>query len=520
MSTIVEAAAREVVEPEVRPIHRPLPSSGLRGWLGPLAVTLLAGLLRLVNLGRPDAIIFDETYYVKDALALLRFGSERGTIEDTDAVILDQDAAWDQLDIFTADPAFVVHPPLGKWVIALGEWGFGVVPFGWRLGVAVLGTLSVLLTARIIRRLTRSDLIGTVAGLLVALDGLHLVMSRSALLDISLLFFVLLAFGCLLLDRDRTRRRAEAWLTQWAGQPVAMGPSFGIRPWRIAAGLSLGLACGVKWSGLWYVVVLGLLTVHWDLQLRRELGAAHPIRAVLQRDAVPALLSIVGVGLVAYLATWTGWLATGGGYDRDWAQANPGLPFIPDALRSLIEYHRAAWVFHVGLDSGHSYMSSPWSWPVMSRPTSFFYEAPQGCGADRCSQEVLALGNPIIWWVGSLAIAHNVWRAVAGRDWRCGALVACYLAGWAPWLIFHDRTIFTFYAVMLVPFLAGMLAISLASLAGGARAGDRRRRWGTILAGAVVLLVVVATWFFLPVWTGGVLPYEQWDWRMWLPTWV
>ena len=212
----------------------------------------------------------------------------------------------------------------------------------------------------------------------------------------------------------------------------------------------------------------GLLTVYWDLQVRRELGAGRPFHAVLLRDALPAFLSIVVVGFVAYLVTWTGWLVTDGGYDRDWAATNAGWPLVPDALRSLAEYHRAAWAFHVGLDSPHSYKSSAWSWPVMSRPTSFYYESPEGvCGADRCAQEVLALGNPIIWWAGLLALFHNAWRAVAGRDWRSGALLVGYLAGWLPWMVFHGRTIFTFYAIVLVPFLAGMLAISLASLAGG-----------------------------------------------------
>ena len=115
----------------------------------------------------------------------------------------------------------------------------------------------------------------------------------------------------------------------------------------------------------------------------------------------------------------------------------------------------------------------------MSRPTSFYYESPSGtCGADRCSEEVLALGNPIIWWAGLLALLHNVWRAVAGRDWRSGALLVGYLAGWLPWLIFHGRTIFTFYAILLVPFLAGMLAISLASLAGGPDASAMRTQVG------------------------------------------
>jgi len=227
------------------------------------------------------------------------------------------------------------------------------------------------------------------------------------------------------------------------------------------------------------------------------------------------------LGFVAYLVTWSGWLLTDGGYDRDWAATNPGWPFVPDALRSLAEYHRAAWAFHVGLDSPHSYKSSAWSWPVMSRPTSFEYESPEGaCGSDRCAQEVLALGNPIIWWAGLLALFHNVWRAVAGRDWRSGALLVAYLAGWLPWLVFHSRTIFTFYAIVLVPFMAGMLAISLASLAGGPDATASRRQWGILAAGTVLLLVVASTWFFLPIWTGGVLPYERWDWRMWLPTWV
>jgi hypothetical protein len=106
------SASAEATRP-ARSLHRPMPSHGLRGWAGPVLVTVLAGLLRFVNLGRPDAIIFDETYYVKDALALLRFGYERQAVEGADDRILAQDAPWDQLDIFKDAPSFVVHPPLG-----------------------------------------------------------------------------------------------------------------------------------------------------------------------------------------------------------------------------------------------------------------------------------------------------------------------------------------------------------------------------------------------------------------------
>ena len=134
--------------------------------------------------------------------------------------------------------------------------------------------------------------------------------------------------------------------------------------------------------------------------------------------------------------------------------------------------------------------------------------------------EVLAVGNPVIWWAGVLALGHNVWRAVGGRDWRSGALVVGYLAGWLPWLVFHDRTIFTFYAIVMLPFLVGMLAISLAALAGGPEASTQRRRWGLILAGLFLLAVIAAAWHFMPIWTGEQLTYDQWRDRMWMPTWV
>ena len=519
---LADAEPGQPAATEIGTLRPAMPSSGLRGWWGPLAVTVLAGALRFTDLGRPDAIAFDETYYVKDALSLLQSGYEREAVDKANDLILAQRGTWDTLDVLKDSPSFVVHPPLGKWVIAVGEWAFGVTPFGWRFMMALLGTLSVLMLARIVRRLTRSDVVGTVAGLLLALDGLHIVMSRTALLDISLMFLVVAAFGLLLIDRDQVRGRLDAHPERWL-RPGRLGPGFGVRPWRIAAGVTLGLACGVKWSGLWFVAFFGILTVVWDLGLRRSLRVEHPWLGVVARDAVPALVSIVGVAVAAYLTTWTGWLATSGGYDRQWAASNPGTGLLPDALRSLVEYHRAAWRFHVGLDSPHAYRSSAWSWPFMSRPTSFYYQSEKDgltCGADRCSAEVLALGNPIIWWAGLLALGHNAWRSIAARDWRSSALLVGYLAGWLPWMLYHNRTIFTFYAIVMVPFLAGMLAISLARLAGGPDDSQARRQWGLMFAGAFLLVVIAATWFFLPIWTGQVMPWEDWHMRMWWPTWV
>ena len=109
-------------------LRPPMPSSGIRGWVGPIIVTIIGGLLRFIELGRPHAIIFDETYYPKSALGMLQYGYEQKVVENANDLILESDGNWRALDLFTGDPEFVVHPPLGKWTIAIGEQIFGATP--------------------------------------------------------------------------------------------------------------------------------------------------------------------------------------------------------------------------------------------------------------------------------------------------------------------------------------------------------------------------------------------------------
>ncbi len=163
-----------------RRLAPPIPGSALWGWAGPLLVTAFGTFLRFSRLSVPHAIVFDETYYVGDAYGILRHGVEINHVKNADALL----ASGSSTHILGSGGEFVVHPPLGKVLIAGGEWLFGLTPFGWRFSVAVLGSLAILMTARIARRMTRSTLLGCVAGLLLALDGLEFVMSRTALLDI------------------------------------------------------------------------------------------------------------------------------------------------------------------------------------------------------------------------------------------------------------------------------------------------------------------------------------------------
>ncbi|MEW2406007.1 dolichyl-phosphate-mannose--protein mannosyltransferase [Streptomyces griseoviridis] len=507
------------------------------GWGGPLLVTLVAGVMRFWNLGSPKAVIFDETYYAKDAWALVHRGFEVDWAKNANDLILAKNG---QVPIPT-DAAYVVHPPVGKYVIGLGELMFGFDPFGWRFMTALLGTLSVLMLCRIGRRLFRSTFLGCLAGALMAVDGLHFVMSRTALLDGVLMFFVLAAFGALLVDRDRARERLAAALPtdeDGGARPdaaVAEGTRLGWRPWRWTAGLLLGLALGTKWNGLYFLAVFGLMAVAWDVAGRRVAGAGRPYVAVLKRDLGLAFLSTVPVAIVTYLVSWTGWILSStdgsGGYFRNWAatdgRGGSWTWLFPDWLRSLWHYEHEVYEFHVGLSSPHTYMSNPWSWIVDGRPVSYFYESPSpgadGCPADageKCAREVLAIGTPLLWWVAGFAVLYVLWRWLLRRDWRAGAIVCAVAAGYLPWFLYQERTIFFFYAVVFLPFLCLAVAMLLGAIVGPPGSSDTRRVAGATGAGVLVLLIAWNFIYFWPLYTGTAIPIDQWRSRMWLDTWV
>ncbi|MGW0514657.1 dolichyl-phosphate-mannose--protein mannosyltransferase [Streptomyces olivaceoviridis] len=509
---------------------RVYPVAKAMDWVGPILVAVLAGAVRFWHLGRPRALVFDETYYAKDAWSLLRLGYE-GTWPDRK--IADPQILAHPRTIPLSDTgAFVAHPPTGKWVIALGEWMFGLDPFGWRFMTAALGTLSVLMLCRTGRRLFRSTPLGCLAGALLAVDGLHLVMSRNALLDLVVMFFVLAAFGCLLIDRDHARARLAAALPVGAdgrARPDARTGDHagtGARPWRLAAGLFLGLAASTKWNGLYVLAFFVILTVLWDVGARRVAGAGRPYRAVLRKDLGWSVLSLVPVAATTYLATWTGWFLSDKGYGRHWADGRGGTwSWVPAPLRSWWHYEYGVYQFNVGLHSPHAYESNPWSWLVLGRPVLFHYESPKsgrdGCHtAVDCSQTVLALGTPLLWWSACCALVYLLYRWALRRDWRAGAILCAVGAGLLPWFLYQDRTIFSFYAVVFVPYLCLAVTMMLGALSGPPGADRGRRTVGAVAAGVLVLLIAWNFVYFFPLYTGQTIPYADWHSRMWLDTWI
>lgn len=493
------------------------------GWLAPLLVTLLAGILRLWNLGNPHELVFDETYYVKDAWSQWNLGFPATWPDKADERFEDGET-----DIFHTTGSFVVHPPLGKWLIGAGMWIFGAdSSFGWRIGVAVFGTATVLVLYFVAHALSGSIAFASIASGLLAIDGLGISMSRVSILDNFVAFFTLLTFWFVLLDRRThlARLDAEVLARTVEDRPPNWGPVLWNRPWIFAAGLAAGATTAVKWSGLYVVVALALYVVVTDALARRRAGVVMwPLDAL--RQGLAAALLALPAALAVYLASWTGWLVTAGGYGRDAVDSSTGAGGVWGSLQSLWKYHEAMYGFHVGLTSAHGYASPAWQWPLLVRPTSMFYHSDEvgqaGCAAvNGCVQNIYSMPNPLVWFASAAAVVYLVWRFIVVRDWRYAFVLTGIAATYVPWLLYPERTIFQFYTVAILPFLLLALTFALKDVASGRPGADALRRLSGQRAVIVFLVFAVAlSAFWYPVVTAMPVPYDFWRMHNWVQTWV
>jgi dolichyl-phosphate-mannose-protein mannosyltransferase len=472
----------------------PLPDDARLSWLLTAALGVVSFLSRLWHISYPHNLLFDEAYYPPEAHDLLTWGFE-----------------------YNRGYSFIVHPPLGKWFIALGELMWGNTSLGWRFPSAVAGAIAVVVLVRLGRRLTGSTTLGLLAGLLLALDGFSFSLSRIGLLDAFLQALVLSAVACLVVDRDTVRARVRA-ATDIGQSGFRLGP----RGWRIAAGFLFGAACAVKWSGIWFLAFFAVLSLFWDRAAWREARVPNPTRTAVRRGLPGASWALAAVPVLTYLASFAGWFMGETSQGKAWAHQHPdtAFGFVPDALRSLWHEH-AQWLkFHNGLSSPHPWESGPWSWLVDGRPILLWN--PQGikdAAGGQVVRYILMVGTPTLWLAFAPALVWLLWRIAARRDPAAITVAVGIAAGWLTWFINLERTMFIFYMAPAVPFFILAVTLALQDVIGPGPADSLRRQIGLGAACLYVALVAATFAFFYPVLTGQPLDHADWLQRMWFPSW-
>ncbi|MET0666742.1 MAG: glycosyltransferase family 39 protein [Acidimicrobiales bacterium] len=387
-----------------------------------IAVTLLGAAPRLFRVWRrPMGFAWDESYYVPAARSYL-------------------DGVFD---------VNLEHPPLGKWLIAAGIQLIGDEPLGWRAASLVAGIVTVPLVWFLARRLLGSTAWATAAAFLVAIDGLLIVQSRTAVLDSLLPPLIVGATLAVLvhLDRGYDRRRLSG-------------------PLLIAGGL-LGAAVACKWEAL--PALLGAIGL-WVLPPGRD-------RATLRTTAI----AFVAVPGGVYLAAHAGPLIQSG-FD---------LPAFFRTQIDAVNYHRK-------FRANHERSSPAWTWLWLRTPPSYISETGNGRVA-----HLVALGNPVLWWGFLACLPHLVFVWWHRRDRTVEVVLFALLTLYLPWLVIL-RPGFLYYLTPLVPFMAIGLTYSLRAV--WDRGGALR-----LVPGGVLLAAFLAFVAFVPIWTFSTIPQTRFD---------
>ncbi len=512
-------------------------------------VLAVAALARFVGLGHPAEVYFDETYYANDAVVYLegaqafRYNldpSYGGTSRETDTVpvgAVPGEISW-------------VHPPLGKWGIALGILVFGKTPFGWRVVPAIFGTAAVGLVFALAWSLWRRASWAFLAAFLVAVDGLAITMSRIAMLDVFASTFALASFCFLLRERRRLsetkaiagpsppwslaegekdgaweyadtgpqrprlpdlRQLAEgekdgAWEYEtpdgvWKhevpqeGETGLRGSRIGTSKYLAWAGVFIGLALASKLSVVYAWGLLVAFSLAWAVQLRPAwMGRLEAIVTNLPR----VILLLVLLPLAIYVLSFVRFYAD-----------NAAGSFVKDPLGTAVEFVRMqknTAHYHLSMRQEHPYQSGPGSWPLMSRPIAFWYED----HGDGTRGHILAVGNPVLWWSWLLAAPALSGLVLARRRWQEVFVLAGYFGQYLPWFA-SSRTAFFYYMLPAVPFMA----VGLVGVLGALPRASRKV--------AMVALGVgggISGALFYPVWTGIPIPERFWDGLMLFRSWI
>jgi predicted membrane-bound dolichyl-phosphate-mannose-protein mannosyltransferase len=393
------------------------------------------------------------------------------------------------------DPYEWTHPPLAKLAISLGIRLFGMHGFGWRLPSLVAGGLALAVFFVLARRMLGTRRPALLATLLLGLDGVFWVQSRVAMTNIHVLLFMLVASWCVW---EFTRRGQERWL--------------------VGAAAALGASLATRWSSLYAGLWLAAWVAIWVIGFERPRRPVKDIVALALRTTLSWTLIPAMVYLLCYIPYYG-------------AHAHS----VQEWLTRLWELQQRMWGYHANLHASHSYACPWWQWPLMLRPTWYYFHD----WKNGTISGIVCLGNPTLWWASVPALAATAVLAVR-RRWTAGAFLALMGFGmWLPWAVQPRSLTFMHYMFETMPFAAIAIAALVFEL------GERLRLVGPTPApegaspeatGPVVswfqnphplllpslyglATVLLFAWFY-PLWTG--LPVVQTFYRahIWLRTWI
>jgi hypothetical protein len=196
----------------------------------PILIGLLFILLPFFfyQIGQSSLVSWDEAWYAEIARNIIKTG--------------------DLFNLSWNEMAYYDHPPVGFWLIAIGEMIFGYNEFGVRFSSSLVGFLSII-TLYFLGKTIFNRTVGFCSAIGLASSFWFLYRARSGNLDVFLTFFFILTF-----------------LTAWKARGDVQGSSLN-KKWLLGFGASLALLILTK-TGIPFVILPALIIVFWGKKFK------------------------------------------------------------------------------------------------------------------------------------------------------------------------------------------------------------------------------------------------------------
>lgn len=179
-------------------------------------------------------------------------------------------------------------------------------------------------------------------------------------------------------------------------------------------------------------------------------------------------------------------------------------------VKDVLEMQRGIWNYHANLDQPHPYYSAWYTWPFLYRPTWYYYHS----HGNQVISGILAVGNPILWWMTIPALFSILGLAMMQRRlqlWYLGlAAVAVYL----PWGLSPRTLNYSHYFFEAVPYACIAIAYLLGEMV------SHWKQQGVWIARAYVGLVFGVFVMFFPIYSAMLIPESYYRILIWFRTWV
>jgi dolichyl-phosphate-mannose--protein O-mannosyl transferase len=241
--------------------------------------------------------------------------------------------------------------------------------------------------------------------------------------------------------------------------------------WKFAAML-YGLSLASKWSALYGIVPLAFIYL-----------SQNPLKSWnLKRSLYHLLFAVrcILIALTVYILTFAPFVISGHTWDQWW------------------ELHRQMWYYHTHLVATHGYQSTPLQWIFDARPVWYYVKY-----LEQAVQNIYVIGNPVILWLGLVALVLQVKKIL---KFPHSILYALYFVLFLPW-VFSPRIMFYYHYLPSSTFLCVILANYLASL-------------NKKLIFYILVLCFLSLLFISPMLYGFAMPTRIWDtYFSLLPSW-